>query len=391
MVRKQVTLKKLESRFEEHRKRGQELRGVNPREAAQHLLQSADLAERIADLEQRDRVATQRRNLAENLRLAAREEMADQNGDIETVGMGEKNPTTAAEDDATDEGSEFLSDTDTVTDDEFEYFQGAPAMDFNDVGGMTELIEALRREVLIPLEYPEKAAEIGTGLNNGVLMSGPPGVGKTHLARCLAGELGYRFAEVDGTMLGSQYVNEGGENIDALFDEAEAAAPCVMFLDEIDDLAGQRNGGPRKTNSERGMVTKLLRCMERIQGTDVLVIGATNLIEDVDAAVRRSGRFNATYTVDPPDAEARRDIFSVHLAEVQTATSNLEYDRLVSLTDGFTGADIEAVVDDAGRSALFDAVHKDAPTQVTQAHLETAIEETTPTTETWSNQVDGNN
>lgn len=391
MVRKQVTLNKLQSNFEKHRKRGQELRGVDPREAAQHLLQSAEFAERIADLEERDRLATQRRDLAENLRLAAREEMVDQNGDIETVGVGEENPTTAAEDDATDEGSERLSDTGTVTDDEFEYFKDAPAMDLNDVGGMTELIEALRREVLTPLEHPEKAAEIGSGINNGVLMSGLPGVGKTHLARCLAGELGYRFAEVDGTVLGSQYVNEGGENIAALFDEAEAAAPCVMVLDEIDDLAGKRNGGPRKTNSERGMVTKLLRCMERIQGTDVLVIGATNLIEDIDPAVRRSGRFNATYTVEPPDPEARLDIFAVHLAEIQTASSDLEYDRLVSLTDGFTGADIEATVHQATRSALFDAVSKDAPRWVTQAHLETAIEETTPATETWAKKVDANN
>jgi ATP-dependent 26S proteasome regulatory subunit len=395
MVRKQVTLERLEAQCDEHRERGRDLRGVAPREAAQHLLKAADLAERIAELEEHDRLAAKRRELAENLRLAAREEMADQAGDVETVGVGGDDDDSSATPSTTDAGATdggssrqtTSTDTDSKTDGDFEYFEAPPAAGFDDVGGMEELIENLRQEVIIPFEHSDMAAELGVGINNGLLMEGIPGVGKTHVARCLAGELGYRFAEVDSTMLGSQYVNEGGENVAALFDEAEAAAPCVLFLDELDDLASDRQGGPKKTNSERGMVTKLLRCMERIQGSDILVIGATNLVDDIDGAIRRSGRFDATYTVSPPDEEARREIFAVHLEDVKTADADLDHDQLVELTAGFSGADIEAAIAKAARAALQDAVRYNAPLLVTQSHLETAIDDTTPSTETWGDEA----
>jgi transitional endoplasmic reticulum ATPase len=384
MVRKQVTLEKLEARCEEHRKKGQKLRGTAPRESAQHLLQAADLAERVAELEEHERLATQRRNLAENLRLAAREQLSAQDSDVETVGVADDSPSTKDESAEEHSPSHENGHSDNQ---EYEYFEDPPSMDLSDIGGMEDLIDNLRREVLVPFENSELAAEIGVGINNGILMEGEPGVGKTHLSRCLAGELGYRFAEVDSTMLGSQYVNEGGENVAALFDEAEAAEPCVLFLDEIDSLAGKRDGGPKKTNSERGMVTKLLRCMERIQGSEVLVIGSTNLVDDVDGAIRRSGRFNSTYTVAPPDAEARREIFAVHLADVKTTDTRLDREQLANQTDGFTGADIEAVVEKAARAALHDAVQEDSSPGVAQSHLETAIANTTPSTETWGDQA----
>lgn len=387
MVQNQVVLEKLETRCEQHRQRGKELRGKSPRKSAQHLLKAASLANRIADLEEDDRLSFQRRELADNLERAAREQMAGEDGDVETVGVGPDNSdgettaTTAPIEEESDPGHNKSSSSD-----EWEYFEDPPSNDFTDIGGLSELIEKLRQEVIIPFEYPELADRIGANINNGILMEGKPGVGKTHVARCLAGELGYRFAEVDDTMLGSQYVNEGGENIANLFDEAKAVAPCVLFLDELDSLAGKRDGGARKTNSERGMVTKLLRCMEAIQNSEILVIGATNLVEDVDGAIRRSGRFDATYTVRPPNTDARREIFDVHLANVKTVDGEVDKAQLAELTDGFSGADIEAVVERATRVALRDAVVDDVSLSVTQSHLEAAIKETTPSVEAWDSE-----
>lgn len=367
MIRKETTLEVLEDKCETHRERGRELRDTEPRQAARHLLKAADFAERMAELENRDRIAAKRRELAENLRSAAHEEMSALSASVETVQVQSADGDDPVSGE-TGDGERDPASADRA-DSEWTYFDPPPDLDFAAVGGMADLKEEIRRGVLRPLTYSEKAAAVGVGINNGILLEGPPGVGKTYITRALAGELGHPFAEVKGSELGSKYVNEGAENVAELFEEAHEAEPCVVFLDEIDSLAGNRNDGPTKTNSERKMVTEFLQTMEEIQGTEILVVGATNLVEDVDAAIRRSGRFNQTFHVGAPDAAARKEIFEVHLREKAVDTASIDIRALVQATDGFSGADIEAVVEGAARAALDEAIEQDCDPVITHQHL----------------------
>lgn len=387
MIRKGTTLEKLEDKFEKHRQQGQELRGTDSRKAAQHLLKAADFAERMAELEDRDRLAEKRQELALNLRHAAQEEMGTLTEDVETVGVSsdDESPDPSTEDADRETTSGGCDNADSPPED-WEYFESAPELTLEDVGGMDDLKQDLERAVITPLEYREKAEAVGVGINNGVLLEGPPGVGKTHITRALTGELGYPFAEVRASELGSHYVNKGAENVATLFEEAEDAEPCVLFLDEIDSLASNRSDGPRKTNSERKMVTELLQAMEQIQGSDVLVVAATNLVEDVDAAIRRSGRFDRTFQVSAPDATARKEIFEVHLGEKAVNEASLETQTLVRATDGFSGADIESVTDEAARTALYEAIDRGSDPAIAQRHLIAAIRSKTPSIAQWRQQ-----
>jgi transitional endoplasmic reticulum ATPase len=385
MIGKEMTLEKLEDKCEKHRQNGREFRGSNPRKAAQHLLKAADFADRMADLDERERLSEKRRELALNLRQAAQEEMRSLSQEVETVGVGsDKNDEETTTEDATAESA--ASGADEASGEDWEYIESTPGLDLEDVGGMDELKQDLRRGIIRPIEYREKAESLGVGINNGVLLEGPPGVGKTYITRALTGELGYPFAEVRASELGSRYVNEGAENVAALFEEAREAAPCVVFLDEIDSLAGNRSDGPQKTNSERKMVTEFLQAMEDIQGTDILVVGATNLVEDVDAAIRRSGRFNQTFHVDAPDPQARKEIFGVHLRDKAVDEASLDTQALVQATDGFTGADIETIIKEAGRAALDEAIQREIEPAIAHRHLMAAIRSKTPSVAQWNQQ-----
>ena len=245
---------------------------------------------------------------------------------------------------------------------------------FDDVGGMGDLKERLRETVLDPLTNPEEYERYGIDVLSGLLLYGPPGCGKTHVTRALAGELDHAFVEVSPADLTSKWMGKPEQNVADLFDIARANAPCLLFIDEIDAVAGSRGG---MQSGRQGMVNQLLTELESLEDDDVVVVGATNLLEDVDQAIRRSGRFDERVEVPPPDADARRAILDIHLANRPVA-DDADWDRVVEGTEGYAASDIELLAENAARNALQDgeSIHDE--------HFDTALFETQSSLRNWS-------
>jgi len=252
----------------------------------------------------------------------------------------------------------------------------SPDHGFGEVGGMADLKETLRHTVLRPLANPERFAEYGLGVVNGVLLHGPPGCGKTHVTRALAGELGHAFIEVSPADVTSKYMGEPARKTEEVFAIARANAPCLLFIDEIDGIAGARDGEGQTNTSEQQQVNQLLTELEGLDEEGVVVVGATNLLEDVDPAIRRSGRFDERVEVPPPDADARREILRLHLAG-RPQTDDPDLEPVVERTVGYAASDIELIAENAARAALED----EAP--IAERHLNTALDETPSSIEDW--------
>ncbi|WP_276254032.1 AAA family ATPase [Halomontanus rarus] len=249
---------------------------------------------------------------------------------------------------------------------------------FADVGGMDGLKSRLRETVVDPLEHADRYAEYGLSTTNGVLLYGPPGCGKTHVAGALAGELEYAFLEVSPADLTSKWMGKPAQNVADLFEIARANAPIVCFLDEIDAIAAGRSGGANQ--SQRQMVNQLLAELEALP-SDVVVLAATNLLADVDGAVVRSGRFDERIEVGPPDADARREILAVHLADRPVA-DGIEWDTVVEHTAGYAGSDLALLADNAARRAM------GASDRVRERHLLEAVAETSSSLDGWDRGAD---
>jgi len=245
---------------------------------------------------------------------------------------------------------------------------------FADVGGMDDLKATLEEKVLEPLRDPERFETYGLDPTSGVLLYGPPGCGKTYITEALAGELDHFFIEVSPAALVSKWMGEPAQRVADLFEIARANQPCLVFLDEIDAVAGGRGAGTNQ--SAQQLVNQLLTELETIDGEDVIVVGATNLIEDVDGAIRRSGRFDERVEVPPPDADARSEILQVHLADRPVA-DGVDWDRLADATAGYAASDLGLVADEAAHRAL----RADEP--VTTRHLRAAVDRTTSSLRAW--------
>ncbi|QIO22101.1 AAA family ATPase [Haloarcula sp. JP-L23] len=256
-----------------------------------------------------------------------------------------------------------------------------PDRSFADVGGMSDLLSTLNHKVVRPLEDPETFEEYGIGVVNGVLLHGPPGCGKTYVAGALAGEVGHSFVEVSPADVTSKYMGEPAKKVEELFTVARANAPCILFIDEIDGIAGSRGGDSDMNASEQQLVNQLLTELEGIAADDVVVVGATNLVEDVDGAIRRSGRFDERVEVPPPDAEARREILRLHLTGRPIA-EDLALDSVVEETAGYAASDLELLAENAARAAL----RADEP--IGTAHLASAAAEAETSIPDWVDPAD---
>jgi len=253
-----------------------------------------------------------------------------------------------------------------------------PGHDFDDVGGMDELKATLDDRVIQPLNNPKRYERYGIGAVNGVMFYGPPGCGKTFVAQAVAGETGYNFIEISPTDITSKYIGEAADNVAAVFETARENAPCLVFLDEIDAIAGDRSGN--MTTSEQQMVNQLLTELERTDD-DVVVFAATNYLDDVDSAILRSGRFDERIEIPPPDETARREILELSLADVPTTGSSdgdgLSYGTITAATSGYASSDIELFAEIAARHAMADA------RAVGHDHLHQALEETETSIPGW--------
>jgi SpoVK/Ycf46/Vps4 family AAA+-type ATPase len=250
-----------------------------------------------------------------------------------------------------------------------------------DVAGMTEVKQRLEAAFLAPMRNPELRRLYGKSLRGGLLLYGPPGCGKTFIARAVAGEIGARFIAVSFADIIDMFVGQSERNIHELFDIARRNAPCVLFLDEVDAI-GQKRSQLRHTPM-RSAVNQLLLELDDITGHNegVFLLAATNHPWDVDSALRRPGRFDRTLLVLPPDAAAREGVFRYHLKNRPVAGIDLA--RLASLTDGYSGADIAHICETAAERALMDSVRRGEPRLIGTPDLEAAIAEVKPSLGAW--------
>jgi SpoVK/Ycf46/Vps4 family AAA+-type ATPase len=250
-----------------------------------------------------------------------------------------------------------------------------------DVGGMKLVKDRLEAAFLAPMRNPELRKLYGKGLRGGLMLYGPPGCGKTFIARAVAGELGARFVTVGLADILDMYLGNSERNIAELFRLVRREAPCVLFLDEIDALGQKRSGTHNATM--RGAVVQLLTELDGVSGQNegVFVLAATNQLWDVDPALRRPGRFDRTLLVLPPDADAREAVFRYHLRH--RPVEGIDLRRLAKATDGFSGADIAHICESASELALLDSARSGQVRMIGMADIEAALREVRPSIGAW--------
>lgn len=258
---------------------------------------------------------------------------------------------------------------------------GREAVTFADVGGLDELKDRIRMRIIHPFKKPELFKAYGKKAGGGILFYGPPGCGKTFLARATAGECGAHFMAVGLHEVLDMWIGNSERQLHALFDEARRRAPSVLFFDEVDALGMQRS--KLTSGGMRGVITQFLSEMDGFasKNDQVLIVGATNTPWDLDSAFRRPGRFDQVLFVPPPDAAARSQILRLKLKDKPQAAIDVE--RLVLQSDGFSGADLEHWVDIATEVAIQQAMRSGRVEPLTMAMLETARSRVKATTREW--------
>jgi AAA+ superfamily predicted ATPase len=256
-----------------------------------------------------------------------------------------------------------------------------PAVRLADVGGLEAVKQRLDAAFLAPLRNPELRRLFAKSLGGGLLLYGPPGCGKTFLARAVAGELGAGFLAVSLTDVLDMYLGQSERNLHQLFELARREAPCVMFLDEVDAI-GQRRSQLRAS----GLRTTVNTLLEELDGVEadnegVFVLAATNAPWDVDPALRRPGRLDRMLLVEPPDAEARQAILRYHLRDRPVA--GVDLGDLVRRTEDFTGADLAHLCETAAEKALLDSARTGEVRMIGMADLAAGLREVRPSTGPW--------
>src|SRR5439155_609782 len=228
-----------------------------------------------------------------------------------------------------------------------------PQITFKDVGGMDALKEEIRMKIIHPLNHPEFYKAYGKAIGGGILMYGPPGCGKTHLARATAGEIQAGFLAVGISEVLDMWIGQSERNLHELFEQARSHRPCVLFFDEVDALGASRSD--MRHSAGRQLINQFLSELDGVHASNegVLVLAATNAPWHLDPAFRRPGRFDRILFVPPPDAEARAGILRVMLKGKPQETIDL--DHVAKKSDAFSGADLKAIVDQAIEAKLREA------------------------------------
>jgi SpoVK/Ycf46/Vps4 family AAA+-type ATPase len=257
-----------------------------------------------------------------------------------------------------------------------------PEVRLADVGGMDHVKREIEVAFLLPMAQPELRAAYGASAGGGLLLYGPPGCGKTFIARALAGELGASFVGVSLADVLDMWLGQSEKNMRALFEQARAHRPAVIFLDEVDAI-GQKRSNLRANPAARGTVNQLLYEMDGTGGSNegVYVLAATNQPWDVDPALRRPGRFDRTLFVSPPDRPARMAILQLHLRG--RPTDRLDLTGISDDTEGYSGADLAHLCNLATRTALADAARSGEIRPIGSRDLDAARQQISPSTLGW--------
>lgn len=258
----------------------------------------------------------------------------------------------------------------------------APPVRFADVGGLTDIKAEIHRRIVLPFQKPSLFDRFRKRVGGGVLLYGAPGCGKTLLARATAGECGAKFFSVSISDVLDMYIGESERKLRAIFEQARQSTPSVLFFDELEALAGKRKASRDGVSAK--VVSHFLSEMDGFAQNNrgVLILGATNVPWEIDSAFRRPGRFDRVLFVPPPDREARASILRIHLAQRPLA-SDVDVQPLAQGTSGFSGADLEFVIETAADHAIADSIERGTEMPITNAHLARALKEVRPTTIEW--------
>jgi AAA+ superfamily predicted ATPase len=256
-----------------------------------------------------------------------------------------------------------------------------PRISFADVGGMDELKEEIRLKIIHPLAHPELYRAYGKRIGGGILMYGPPGCGKTHIARATAGEIAAGFISVGISDVLDMWIGSSERNLHAIFEQARRHAPCVLFFDEVDALGARRSDMVR--NAGRQIINQFLAELDGANASNdgVLVLAATNCPWHVDPAFRRPGRFDRVLFVPPPDAPAREQILRILCRDKPAAGADMA--AVARKTADFSGADLQAVVDQAVEAKLREAMKAGGVRPLVTADLVAAAARHKPTIREW--------
>ena len=255
-----------------------------------------------------------------------------------------------------------------------------PPITFKDIGGMTEVIERIRMNIIYPFKNPGVFQKFNRSAGGGILLYGPPGCGKTHIARATAGECRATFLSIAITDVLSKWIGESERHLHDLFETARSQAPAVLFIDEIDAIGMNRHDAG---SSSSPLVNVLLTEMDGIaaDNTNLMVLAATNSPWRVDNALRRPGRFDRVLFVPPPDAVGRAAILEISLRGMPH--DSLDLQKLAKQTDRFSGADLRAVVSRAAEQAILTEMRTGRESLLTQRMLTETIAMMRPSTTEW--------
>jgi proteasome regulatory subunit len=244
-----------------------------------------------------------------------------------------------------------------------------PDVTYDSVAGLDEQIQTIREAIELPLLEPKLFTDIGIVPPKGILLVGPPGCGKTLLAKAVAHHTDATFIRMVGSELAQKYIGEGGRMVRELFSLAKEKSPSIIFLDEIDAIGAKRLDG--STSGDREVQRTLMQLLAELDGFDSLenvkIIAATNRPDILDDALLRPGRFDRIVTIPLPDAAGRKDILALHISKMSTSRINLK--AIVDKTEGYSGAELKATCVEAGMVAIRDKRNK-----ITQADLLLAVE-----------------
>ncbi len=254
-----------------------------------------------------------------------------------------------------------------------EVFVERPNVHWNDVGALEDVKAQLKEAVELPIKKPEAFTKMGIRPVKGILLVGAPGVGKTMIAKAVATERESNFISIKGPELLSKFVGESEKSVREIFRKAKMAAPCIIFIDEIDSIAYTRNGDSSDSMVTERVVDTLLTELDGLSGLkNILVIAATNRPDIIDPALLRPGRFDKIIEIPMPDKEARMEILKVYLKKMPIA-KDVKVEELANATEGYTGAELENLTREAGMNAI--RANRD---NVTGVDFETALKEIRP-------------